>query len=89
MATPGTGILPVTGNRNPRYPSPRVHGLNVYLRTAWAALVDVARTTPATRTAQTVAQVRNVLRRLRAAGHGREAAPLFVFDARLQRRRPR
>ena len=49
MATPGTGILPVTGNRNPRYPSPRVHGLNVYLRTAWAALVDVARTTPATR----------------------------------------
>jgi DDE superfamily endonuclease len=52
-----------------------------HLRTAWAALVDVARTTPATRTAQTIAQVKNVLRRLRAAGHGRKAAPLFVFDA--------
>jgi len=52
-----------------------------HLRTAWAALLDVARTTPATRTAQTVVQVRNVLRRLRAAGHGRKAAPLFVFDA--------
>ena len=52
-----------------------------HLRTAWAALLDVARTTPADRTAQTIAQVRNVLRRLRAAGHGREAAPLFIFDA--------
>jgi DDE superfamily endonuclease len=52
-----------------------------HLRTAWAALTDVARTTPATRTEQTIAQVRNVLRRLRAAGHGRKAAPLFVFDA--------
>jgi DDE superfamily endonuclease len=52
-----------------------------HLRTAWAALVDVARTTPATRTAETIAQVKNVLRRLRAAGHGREAAPLFIFDA--------
>jgi hypothetical protein len=52
-----------------------------HLRTAWAALVDVARTVPATRTAQTIAQVKNVLRRLRAAGHGREAAPLFIFDA--------
>ena len=52
-----------------------------HLRTAWAALVDVARTAPATRTAQTIAQVKNVLRRLRAAGHGRKAAPLFVFDA--------
>ena len=30
---------------------------------------------------QTIAQVRNVLRRLRAAGHGRKAAPLFVFNA--------
>jgi len=37
-----------------------------HLRTAWAAFVDVARTTPATRTAQTIAQVKNVLRRLRA-----------------------
>ena len=52
-----------------------------HLRTAWAALAGVARTTPATRTAQTIAQVKNVLRRLRAAGHGRKAAPLFVFDA--------
>ena len=52
-----------------------------HLRTAWAALVDVARTVPATRTAQTIAQVKNVLGRLRAAGHGAKAAPLFVFDA--------
>jgi hypothetical protein len=52
-----------------------------HLRTAWAALADVARTTPATRTAQTIAQVKNVLRRLRAAGHCRKDAPLFVFDA--------
>jgi hypothetical protein len=52
-----------------------------HLRTAWAALADVARTTPATRTAQTIAQVKNVLRRIRAAGHGTKAAPLFVFDA--------
>src|SRR5512135_221177 len=52
-----------------------------HLRTAWAALLDVARTTPATRTAATIAQVKNVLRRLRIAGHGREAAPLFIFDA--------
>jgi hypothetical protein len=49
-----------------------------HLRTAWAALVDVARTTPATRTAATIAQVKNVLRRLRGRGEG---APLFVFDA--------
>ena len=52
-----------------------------HLRTAWAALVDVARTVPATRTAQMIAQVKNVLGRLRAAGHGAKAAPLFVFDA--------
>jgi DDE superfamily endonuclease len=52
-----------------------------HLRTAWAALLDVARTTPATRAAETIAQVKNVLRRLRAAGHGRKAAPLFIFDA--------
>jgi hypothetical protein len=51
------------------------------LRTAWAALLDVARTVPATRTAQTAAQVKNVLRRLRTAGPGVKAAPLFVFDA--------
>jgi hypothetical protein len=52
-----------------------------HLRTAWAALVDVARTVPATRTAQTIAQVKSVLRRLRAAGNGVQATPLFVFDA--------
>ena len=52
-----------------------------HLRTAWTAIVDVARTVPATRTAQTIAQVKNVLRRLRAAGHGTKTAPLFVFDA--------
>src|SRR6266576_1176613 len=39
-----------------------------HLRTAWAALAGVARTVPATRTAQTIGQVKNVLRRLRAAG---------------------
>ena len=52
-----------------------------HLRTAWASLADVTRTVPATRTAQTIAQVKNVLRRLRAAGHGAGTAPLFVFDA--------
>ena len=52
-----------------------------HLRTAWAALLDVARTSPATRTAQTITQVKNVLRRLHTAGHGRQAAPLFIFDA--------
>jgi hypothetical protein len=48
-----------------------------HLRTAWAAVIDVQRTTPATRTAQTVSQVKSVLRRLPAGG----AVPLFVFDA--------
>jgi hypothetical protein len=52
-----------------------------HLRTAWAALIDVERTTPATRTDQTIAQVRNVLRRLAAAGNGGRGAPLFVLDA--------
>jgi hypothetical protein len=52
-----------------------------HLRTAWAALLDVARTTPATRTAATIAQVKNVLRRLRQAGHAGKGAPLFIFDA--------
>ena len=51
------------------------------LRTAWAAFPDVRRTLPATRTAQTITQVKSVLRRLRAAGHAGGAAPLFVFDA--------
>jgi len=49
-----------------------------YLRTAWAALVDVERTTPAARTRQTARQVKNLLRRLRAAGAG---APLVIMDA--------
>jgi hypothetical protein len=52
-----------------------------HLRTAWAALIDAERTTPATRTDQTVRQVKNVLRRLRAAGNAGAGAPLFVFDA--------
>jgi hypothetical protein len=51
------------------------------LRTAWAALIDVERTTPATRTRQTVRQVRNLLRRLAASGDGGCGAPLVVFDA--------
>jgi hypothetical protein len=52
-----------------------------HLRTAWTALVDVERTTKAARTDQTIAQVRNVLRRLAAAGNGGRGAPLFVLDA--------
>ena len=52
-----------------------------HLRTAWAALVDVERTTPATRTRQTARQVKNLLRRLEAAGHDRGGAPLVIFDA--------
>ena len=42
LATARAGILPVTGNRNPRYPSPRVHGLIVYderlAHAAWRSL---------------------------------------------------
>jgi len=52
-----------------------------HLRTAWAALVDVERTTPATRTRQTARQVKNLLRRLRAAGNGGAGAPLIIMDA--------
>ncbi len=52
-----------------------------HLRTAWAALVDVERTTPATRTRQTAQQVKNLLRRLQAAGNGRAGAPLVIMDA--------
>jgi len=48
-----------------------------YLRTAWAPVVDLQRTTPAKRTAQTIAQVKSVLRRMPGTG----AVPLFVFDA--------
>jgi hypothetical protein len=52
-----------------------------HLRTAWAALVDVERTTPASRTAQTARQVKNLLRRLHAAGNGGAGAPLVIMDA--------
>ncbi len=52
-----------------------------HLRTAWAALIDVERTTPATRTRQTIRQVRNLLRRLPAAGNGDAGAPLVILDA--------
>ena len=52
-----------------------------HLRTAWAALIDVERTTPATRTGQTARQVKNLLRRLHAAGNGGAGAPLVIFDA--------
>jgi DDE superfamily endonuclease len=52
-----------------------------HLRTAWAAFLDARRTVPVTRTAQTIAQVKSVLRRLHAAGHVSGAAPLFIFDA--------
>ncbi len=52
-----------------------------HLRTAWAALADVARTTPANRTEQTAAQVKAVLRRLHEAGSSGKGAPLFIFDA--------
>jgi len=52
-----------------------------HLRTAWAAFLDVRRTVPAARTAQTIAQANSVLRRLRAAGHASGAVPLFIFDA--------
>jgi hypothetical protein len=53
-----------------------------HLRTAWAALVDVERTTPATRTRQTARQVKNLLRRLQAAGGAAgRGAPLVILDA--------
>jgi DDE superfamily endonuclease len=51
-----------------------------HLRTAWTALAGVERTTKAARTNQTARQVRNLLRRLGAAGHGR-GAPLVILDA--------
>jgi DDE superfamily endonuclease len=52
-----------------------------HLRTAWAALIDVERTTAAARTRQTARQVKNLLRRLEAAGHGEDGAPLVIMDA--------
>jgi DDE superfamily endonuclease len=50
-----------------------------HLRTAWTAVIDVERTTKATRTAQTARQVRNLLRRLAAASRG--GAPPVILDA--------
>jgi hypothetical protein len=52
-----------------------------HLRTAWTALIDAGRTTKAARTNQTARQVRNLLRRLRAAGHDSGGAPLVILDA--------
>jgi DDE superfamily endonuclease len=52
-----------------------------HLRSAWTAVVDVVRTTKAGRTNQTARQVRNLLRRLRAAGPGTGCAPLVICDA--------
>jgi DDE superfamily endonuclease len=48
------------------------------LRTAWAALIDVAHISRKNRSDQAAAQVKTVLRRLRP---GRDAMPLFLFDA--------
>jgi hypothetical protein len=52
-----------------------------HLRTAWTAVTDVERTTKAARTSQTARQVKNLLRRLAAAGHDPGAAPLVILDA--------
>jgi hypothetical protein len=52
-----------------------------HLRTAWAALAGVERTTPAARTRQTARQVTNLLRRLETAGAGQGGAPLVIMDA--------
>src|SRR5262249_4401387 len=52
-----------------------------HLRTAWTALIDVERTARATRTSQTIGQIKNVLRRLAAAGNGGRGVPLFILDA--------
>jgi hypothetical protein len=52
-----------------------------HLRSAWTALIDVERTTPASRTHQTARQVKNLLRRLDAAGTRGRGAPLVIMDA--------
>jgi hypothetical protein len=55
-----------------------------HLRTAWAALVDAERTTHATRTRQTIRQVKNLLRRLPAAGNaGKAGYPALWRQAAL------
>jgi hypothetical protein len=53
-----------------------------HLRTAWTALADVERTTAATRTRATIRQVKNLIRRLRAAGGAAgQSTPLVIMDA--------
>jgi hypothetical protein len=53
-----------------------------HLRTAWAALIDVERTTPAGRTRQTITQVKNLLRRLHLTGQdGGRGVPMVILDA--------
>jgi DDE superfamily endonuclease len=52
-----------------------------HLRTAWTAVIDVERTAKAARTSQTARQVKNLLRRLRTAGHAGDGAPLVICDA--------
>jgi DDE superfamily endonuclease len=53
-----------------------------HLRTAWTALADVERTTAATRTRATIRQVKNLIRRLRAAGGAAgQGTPLVIMDA--------
>src|SRR2546430_4489113 len=59
-----------------------------HLRTAWAALVDVERTTAATRTRQTIRQAKNLLRRLEAAGGAGGARPPPGRPGRRARRPP-
>jgi DDE superfamily endonuclease len=53
-----------------------------HLRTAWTALADVERTTAATRTRATIRQVKNLIRRLQAAGGAAgQGTPLVIMDA--------
>src|ERR1035441_2147796 len=51
------------------------------LRAPWTARADVEPTTAGPRTHQTIRQIRNLLRRLHAAGHGDRGAPLVIMDA--------
>ena len=53
-----------------------------HLRTAWAALIDVERTTPASRTAQTIRQVKNLLRRLTISEVGSGAGAVALSGVR-------
>ena len=58
-----------------------------HLRTAWAALIDVERTTAATRTRQTIRQVQNLLRRLAEPAGPAAGARRWSPRRRVQRRR--